>query len=346
MSTRGFVLASVLWLLAGLTVVAAVVGRFGLGQAQQAQLLRLRTAAETGFVSTQTQALVLLATTVAVRGGRSGASELMQVDSTTYRGAGGTLIRVQDARGLINLNLADELTLVKLFEVCGANKDEAQRAASSLQDYIDTDSFSRLNGAEREAYEQAGKVGPRNAPLEDPQELWQVLGMPELRTRWTDAGCDAAISVASEGGRNFRTAPRVALITWGVSEGVADVLSARDQQADVGAANIAGGQRERFDTESNIFSISGTQFPGRTYRIEQFDPASGLLWEYWIRLNTDRAPAPWLIQSRRSLTPLAAARQAWPTEPSRIAGLPLLPVFTPAVSTQIDAAPLNLPFGR
>jgi general secretion pathway protein K len=342
---RGFVLASVLWLLAGLTVVAATVSRYGVSKAQQAQLLRVRSSTETAFASTQAQVLAVLATTQTVRGGRAGASALLKVDGSTLVGDGGSWVRIQDARGLINLNRASEGLLARFFAECGLADDRAQQLAARLHDYIDPDSLSRLNGAEREAYRDAGALAPRNAPFEDVEEVWQVLGMAEHRSAWRDNGCADAMSTTTDGTMNLRTAPYPVLRANNVPEAQARLLSARDIEADDDRASLTARSRESFDEEANPFMRMSTQFPGSHYRVRHLDPVSGLMWEYWVSLNTDRAPQPWLIQSTRLTTLDATQRAAWPSA-ERAPSLNRLPSLSADAPATRDAAPNDIPLFR
>ncbi len=105
------------------------------------------------------------------------------VDGTPQRWefAGGEVqLNLLDQSGLIDLNLADPRLLDGLLLTAGGITDPQQRAAlvDAIQDWHDTDSEVRLNGAEDDAYEQAGKpYGAKNAPFASVEELQQVLGI-------------------------------------------------------------------------------------------------------------------------------------------------------------------------
>jgi hypothetical protein len=79
----------------------------------------------------------------------------------------------------------------RLFASWGASLEGAEAAIDSLQDWIDTDDFVSLKGAERGDYERAGRSGyPANRPLKHIREMESVMNMaPLLATKqgWQDA---------------------------------------------------------------------------------------------------------------------------------------------------------------
>ncbi len=92
---------------------------------------------------------------------------------------GATLtLRIQDASGRVNPNLAGDRLLLALFIGLGATRESASRYADTIIDYRDTDSDRRPNGAEQPEYEAAGRPsGPKNASFDTVEELGRVLGM-------------------------------------------------------------------------------------------------------------------------------------------------------------------------
>ena len=87
-------------------------------------------------------------------------------------------VRVTDERGKLDLNQADENTLINLLTGNGLDGQDATLLAAAIKDWSDSDEIERANGAELEAYEAAGlAVGPANRPFIMTEELLQVLGM-------------------------------------------------------------------------------------------------------------------------------------------------------------------------
>lgn len=105
-------------------------------------------------------------------------------------GADTVAIAVRDAGGRIDINhAARELFAGLLTSAGGLTDEEAEILMDRIEDYRDPDDQERLNGAERAAYEQAGRArGPKNAPFESVDELQQVLGVDQdLYRRLADA---------------------------------------------------------------------------------------------------------------------------------------------------------------
>ena len=98
---------------------------------------------------------------------------------------------------------------------------------------MDADDLIRLNGAERDDYLRAGLPAPRNGELEQPSQLWWVLGWkpafgPEQRRELLELSSTALVQNA----QNVNTAPSVVLRSWfGLSQADADsVVEQRQQQ--------------------------------------------------------------------------------------------------------------------
>ncbi len=88
-------------------------------------------------------------------------------------------VRVTDERGKVDINVANESTLIQLFQGNGLAEDEAAYLAAAILDWVDTDEIERTNGAELPAYSRVGlDVGPGNRPFLMIEEVLQVLGMP------------------------------------------------------------------------------------------------------------------------------------------------------------------------
>jgi general secretion pathway protein K len=94
-------------------------------------------------------------------------------------------VSVTDERGKLDINQADEATLIRLFSGHGMDENDAVYLAAAVADWVDTDEMERPNGAEQDAYDASGlAVGPGNRAFIMVEELLQVLGMTwELYTR-------------------------------------------------------------------------------------------------------------------------------------------------------------------
>ena len=108
-------------------------------------------------------------------------------------------IRFEAAGTRLDVNGATPEMLTSLFDALGLEA-ESPALVDALEDWIDADDVPRPNGAERDWYEAAGRVVPRNDSLADAQELARVRGFEKLR------GLDTLLS--TEPGRiSLATAP-------------------------------------------------------------------------------------------------------------------------------------------
>jgi len=88
-------------------------------------------------------------------------------------------LQVTDERGKVNLNEADEETLVRLFVNNGVEENDAVMLAAAVLDWTDIDDIVRPNGAEAAEYSSEGfSGGPANRPFIMTEELLQVMGLP------------------------------------------------------------------------------------------------------------------------------------------------------------------------
>jgi general secretion pathway protein K len=88
-------------------------------------------------------------------------------------------ITIEDELGKVDLNAGSHESLSRLFAAAGASLESAEALASAVEDWRDGDALHRLNGAEAEAYAEAGLVTrPRDGPFESVEELSLVFGMP------------------------------------------------------------------------------------------------------------------------------------------------------------------------
>jgi general secretion pathway protein K len=145
----------------------------------------------------------------------------------------GVLLRFQDSRGLINPNLGSSDDLFALLGILGIAAQDRGPLIAKLQDYIDADSLTRLNGAEAPQYEGAGLDPPANAPLRTPWEVRRILDWDKIKsitaedTRWSLLASTEPVL-----GFNVNTAPRALLLLmpWMTQDAVENVLSWRQLQ--------------------------------------------------------------------------------------------------------------------
>ena len=169
-AARGIALIVVLWMLALLTIVIGTFAVLARTESLQARYLfdtvDARYAAEAGLH----RAVVEL---------RNPDLETRWVaDGRPYTFGFGNAeveVRIIDETGLIDVNAAAQGNpelLLNLFTSIGLEERDAELMTAAIQDWIDADEQTRVDGAELDEYVQAGlPYGPSNAPLGSIDEI-------------------------------------------------------------------------------------------------------------------------------------------------------------------------------
>lgn len=98
------------------------------------------------------------------------------------------LVRLDYDAGRIDLNAADEYLLTAVFAGNGFSENEARKLAHRIIDWRDVDDEVQPQGAERQDYRRAGRIGgPRNGPFETVFEVLQIVGAENLDENLLDA---------------------------------------------------------------------------------------------------------------------------------------------------------------
>lgn len=335
---RGFALVIVLWVLAGLIVVAVAVATSTRVNAESVKLLRDRVRAEAAFLSAGARIEVIAATGSALSNSYFGPRGRLYVDGRLTQVAPDVWATVQDVRGLVNLNDGASPRLQRLLRRCGAPEDALGALSDALGDYIDSDQLKRLNGAEGFDYRAGGDLPePRNARLLSREELWRVKGWPAVREAWQSAGCDRYVTVRGDGLSNNNTAPLDVLLADGNDASIARGLLDRRQDGP-----LAGSTAATVDpVASGDLRLASGGFAGKAMRIRL--EAASLEWalEYELELTPDRGGGPWRTYEVRY-------PQQVPSKVPRGAAAPLPAVdFSPADQDRSpNDAPPRLPFGN
>ncbi len=162
-------------------------------------------------------------------GGAPRGTRFLRLDDTTYRNSDGTLVRLQDSRGLLNLNFAEPDDVVRLLGTFDVESGARAAMVPRLLDYIDTDDLVRLNGAERQQYAEAGRAAPANGLLRTPWEARAVLGWDRYDRLWrVGDGLPLVTSATRTVGINVNTAPGPVLSALGVpADNIVQLLEQR-----------------------------------------------------------------------------------------------------------------------
>ncbi len=166
----------------------------------------------------------------------------VRLDDHPYR-LDDTVLRFQDARGLINLNLASDYDLYEVLGLFGVAAQDRAPLIAKLQDYIEASPFRRLNGAKTPEYGAAGREPPTNKPLRTPWEVRRILDWDKIdRIAREDSGWPLLTVTTDNAGFNVNTAPRALLsLMPGMTSDAADnVVRWRDQRPITGATEFEG----------------------------------------------------------------------------------------------------------
>jgi len=178
---RGFALLAALWLLVAISVASLALESAArtrrLAAANLAEGIRAQAAAQAGIEQVRARLERRLAQWTL-----EGVDPWTNVDSllsdTLTIGAAQVGVAVRDVGAQLNLNVATEDELRRLFTALRIDAGQADRLAQCILDWRDADDLHRARGAERNAYLRAGAVElPRNGPFQSIAELRAVQGM-------------------------------------------------------------------------------------------------------------------------------------------------------------------------
>ena len=169
----GMAMVIVIWVLTLLTIMA---GSFALTMRRETTVISavkdnaiMLAAAETGI--TIAQQMLLLADENK-RWRADGSVYQLQYKDAEIR------VRLLSEQGKIDINKADEVMLTTMMNSTTFEMDKQQELVSAIIDWRDKDDLVRLNGAEKQQYEDAGLAyQPANTNFQLIDELQMVLGM-------------------------------------------------------------------------------------------------------------------------------------------------------------------------
>jgi general secretion pathway protein K len=292
-SQRGFVLVLTLWVLVIVALAAAYFAERVTRSVELAQQSNLNTRAMIDMASTRAELLYRLgSTSITAYGlGRDGAT--IYLDNRPYQGVGNTTLRLQDNRGLINLNAVEDQTLQRLLGVLGIPGDQRDHLIDTLRDFTDDDDLHRLNGAEKDEYLARNLPAPPNRKLVSPWETRAIIGWRDATQLWQNDRLTRLTTTGVASGVNPNTASAEVLTTIpGISDDIAQRIVAQRQRQTltdlVQLADIIGIPTEPFEDTLRFW-------PSNAIRITQSAP--GLPWALQFNVTlTPRATAePWQI---------------------------------------------------
>ena len=326
-AAQGFALVAALWRVAFLALAATALALWVGRTTEEARLLRQRVTEETALVDAK--AGVLLAFLLQPMSGRglevssslanlrqaiqlamsqpfntnTRSEDVIALDDRPYRLGETIEIRIQDARGLINLNLATRDELMRLLARLGVAQDRLDPLVAKLQDFVDLDDLVRLNGAEREDYVRDGQPPPPNALLRTAWESRRVLGWGAEPSLWRMDGLAEVAAASTAIGYNLNTAPRIVLeVAAGMTEeSAAKAVEARRTSPFLGYDGLVGFGAPLVIADPLRFIL----FPADTMRTTFTFRASGRRVQMMFVLTPTSLEAPWRIDYQMELASVA-----------------------------------------
>ena len=318
---RGFVLVLTLWVMAIVAIAAAYFSEKVSAAVELAEKSRQNAQVAIDLASSRAEILYRLATTSMTVEGLGRGNAVIALDNRPYRALGDTLIRLQDTRGLLNLNQTPDDRMLRFLGLMGIPAEQRNHLLDTLRDYTDADKLERLNGAEEPQYLARGLPPPTNNALATPMEVRRIIGWRDAPQLWQNNRFIDLVSTSKVMGLNPNTAPAEVLATLpGVTDALAQNLIKHRSQSPfmhIGQfAAVAGIPEQLLDMQIYVL-------PGDTIRITQ--SASGVQWglQYSATLTPFGDKGPWRINylNRISLSP-AAPSDAAEALPPRSTALP------------------------
>jgi len=292
---QGFVLALTLWILA---IIAIVAGYFAERLARDMELARQaqqNVQALVGMADTRAEILFRLGTQpMSLYGLGHGPDDSVALDNRPYRGSGGSVVRLQDNRGLYNLNiLMSEERLGRLLGVLGVPAESQAAMIDTLLDYEDEDDLRRLNGAEKKEYEALGLPPPRNDRLVTPYEARRVLGWGKVEPLWQNDRLASLVTTSTSVALNPNTAPWEVLASLpGVTSEVAhEIIARRRVQPLTSVDQIAA----LIGVPPQQLLLQIITLPSDSLRVTQSAPGVPWSMQYSVSLTPNADWGPWRI---------------------------------------------------
>jgi len=328
----GFALVAALWLVAFLALAASALALWVGRATEEARQLRQRVAEETTLA--EARASVLYAFLVQPMSGRglevssslanlrqaiqvamaqpfnteTRSEDVIALDDRPYRFGEAAEIQIQDARGLINLNLATREELMRLLARLGVDQDRLDPLVAKLQDFVDPDDLVRLNGGERDDYARDGQPPPANMLLRTVWESRRVMGWGAEPSLWRKDALASAAGTSTAIGYNLNTAPAIVLeVAAGMTEESATkAVEARRTSPFLGHNGLVGFGAPRVIADPLRFIL----FPADTMRATFTFRPSGRRVQMMFVLTPTSLEAPWRIDYQMELASVAGDGRA------------------------------------
>lgn len=299
-ANAGFVLVLTLWVIVVLALAAGAFADRVASALDKAQQSRQNTQALIAMESARAEVLYRLGTTTLTEYGLGRGGTAIALDDRPYRlgdqgSNNASTVRLQDTRGLLNLNLGDDAQVNRLLGLLGVAPEQRSRMIGHLRDYTRASGGHRLNGADEQDYKARGLPTPTHRDLVSPWQAKRVFGWADAAALWENDRLVKLTTTTQTMGLNPNTAPADVLATLpGVTAEMAQVLVSRRQLAP-------------FTHEGDVTALTGiplnmppgmgiVAIPSRVLRVTQWAPGMPWAVQYHLRLTPIDVAEPWRIE--------------------------------------------------
>lgn len=224
-------------------------------------------------------------------------------------------VKILSEGARFNLNailLRDDKALLRtMFESWGVDLDTAQEITDAMSDWIDGDEEVALNGAEKEWYEEQGRINqPFNRPFYSLDEIRLVRGMDQIEAlrpdwrNWFTIWSSGALDINEASAELISSAAEVSVdVADGVVEQVRGPDGIRDTEDDVpfqdvnSALALLGVDTNARPDILQRFSVNDT-----TVRIESTGSAEGAKRKIILTLR-NRTGRPAILERSEEVIP-------------------------------------------
>lgn len=314
-TSKGFALPLVLWIVAILGVVVAGIATWVQQATSNAIVLSQRSEAQLAIADIRNELVFLIASRPfsvsgleigdnlempdpseidAIMANQYSSNRTIAFDARAYRSEThpNILVRIQDGRGLFNLNDLSPGridTLLRLFDV---EESTRNRLIDTLRDYIDEDDLSRISGAEARDYTRAGRMPPPNQAMVSPYQAKNIFGWADISQLWLADLASPILGTCQSTGFNPNTAPDLALranLSRLTADNVRDLIAKRRLRALRNQREMSAAAGITLFEEPFFYSF----IPGPCSVIEFEDTISGDRFRYSITFNQSSQTQPW-----------------------------------------------------
>jgi DNA uptake protein ComE-like DNA-binding protein len=292
---RGFALAMTLWILAAIMVAATIFSERVRQAVNLAQRQQKTVDAQLELAATNAEILFRLGSMpISLYGlGDQPDGKSIYLDNRMYHGIGSATVQLQDARGLVNLNVVSDERLLRLLSIVDVPADKRGMLIDTLRDYMDEDSLKRINGAEEPEYRERGLPPPRNENLLTPYEARSIIGWRDLPQLWENNRLPDLITISTAVAVNPNTASKEVLATLpGVTSEIADAIIARRQLAPIASPDVIA---QMVGAAPGDYLLNIITLPADSVRVTLRSPDLPWAIQYNVSLSPNNDKTPWRI---------------------------------------------------